>query len=59
MMSALNDLVDYGEVPYFDLLNARAELATLRAELAAAQRTIDEQADQIESLQHDVWLARM
>ena len=38
---------------------AENEILRLRAELAAAQRTIDEQADQIESLQHDVWLARM
>jgi len=37
----------------------RSQLEAAEAKLAAAQRTIEAQADQIESLQHDVWLARM
>ena len=37
-MSALDDLVEYGEVPYFDLIKARAELVSLRGEVLQWQQ---------------------
>ena len=63
-MSALDDAIEMAHGFGYRLTQeryeeAQDELEKLRAELAAAQRTIEAQADQIESLQHDVWLARM
>ena len=61
-MSALDDLIDEQrkhereyEIHASDWMSdpAVAELATLRAELAAAQRTIEAQAKQIEALRDD------
>ena len=63
-MSALDDAIEMAHGFGYRLTQeryeeAQDELEKLRAELAAAQRTIEAQADLIEALKHDVWLARM
>ena len=64
MMSALDDAIEMAHGFGYRLTQeryeeAQDELEKLRAELAAAQRTIEAQAARIDALEQDVWPWRM